>query len=917
MEFVDAEPVSEEPVAEDMYGNIEILEGGVLRGWATSRNSAEPLRLQVIAEGRTVGFGVADEYRPDLQKAGIHEGRHAFTIALEEFRQEPGEVHLELVDAETLQKVKHPKFTVKIDAQRFSGYLLRAANGHIEAKVVSTHPIGKQMLTLYHRESLIFKRQIETSEPQLEISFPIPISLQDGQPKLYKMAIDGQPNILAMQWFSIQAIQTPWQHLKESFREPGFLSLPPEASHRYEALHYHLEAIDSGNGILSVQDLLAVHRVIAEGHEGRKRFPVFSLPSFDKPRVSVIVPAYNKFALTYHCIASIALAYNSVSFEVILADDCSSDETAKAEDIVGNLIISRNEKNLCFLHNCNHASRLAKGEFIVFLNNDTEVTSFWIDELVGKMDSDEDIGMTGSKLLNPDGSLQEAGGIVWGNGEPWNVGRNANPLAPEYNYAREVDYLSGAAMCIRRGLWEQIGHFSEDLAPCYYEDTDLAFKAREAGYKTVYVPHSVVVHFEGQSHGRDVTKGLKRYQAVNEQTFRSKWFSVFRKSASPSMDAVNLEKDRNIDQRVLVIDYASPMPDKDAGSYAAFQEMKLMLSLGFKVTFVPDNMVHFGKYTTELQRLGVEVLYTPFYTSVQDALQKRLHEMDAVYITRYSVAEKYLKTIKQHSGVKILFNNADLHFLRELRSALKDQKNQEKLDQVVDTRKREMDVCRQVDAILCYNTTEHVVITSHILESEKLHLTPWVLEEKKPGPKFEQRQGITFLGSYNHHPNVETVEYLAKEVMPLLLETRPDICLSVYGSNMPDSFEVFECENVKIVGFADCLDDVYQNHRVFVAPLLSGSGVKGKVLESMAYGLPTVLTDIAAEGTGLVNGISTLIANNPESLVDSIIKVYDDHQLWTKLSDESKRIAGENLSFESGKRRFKEIFSSVGIFSTH
>jgi len=916
METVEEKPVSEETVVADLYGNIERLDAGVLRGWATNRNSAEPLRLQVIAAGRAVGFGTANQYRVDLEEAGIHDGCHAFTIALEEFRQESGEVNLELVEAETLQKVAHSQFTVKVEAKRFSGELLRAANGHIEAMVISTHPIGKQMLALYHGESVIGKQQIETAESKLEVSFPVPIRLQDGQPHLYKMAIDGQPNILAIQWFSIHAIQTPWQYLKESFREPGFLSLRPEAGHRYEALQYHLEAIGSGNGRLSVQDLLTVHRVIVEGYEGRKTFPTFSLPGFDKPRVSVIVPAYNQFELTYHCIASIALAYNSVRYEVILADDCSSDETAKAEEIIGNLSVSRNEENLRFLRNCNHASRFAKGEFIVFLNNDTEVTSFWLDELVGKMDGDDRVGMTGSKLLNADGSLQEAGGIVWGNGQPWNVGRDANGSAPEYNYAREVDYLSGAAMCIRRDLWEKVGRFSEELAPCYYEDTDLAFKVRSAGYKTFYVPHSVVVHFEGQSHGRDVTKGLKRYQVINEQTFRSKWFSDFRSGVSPSMEAVGLEKDRNIDQRILVIDYASPMPNKDAGSYAAVQEIKLMRSLGFKVTFVPENMAHFGKYTTDLQRLGVEVLYAPFYTSVHDVLQKRLREMDAVYITRYEVAEKYLNTIKQNSDAKVLFNNADLHFLRQLRSALKDGKSQEKMNQILETRKRELDICRQADAILCYNRTEHVVITSHILESEKLHLTPWVLERKTPGPEFKQRQGITFLGGYNHHPNVEAVEYLAAEVMPLLYQARPDISLSVYGSNMPDSFKAFECENINMVGFADNLDEVYHSYRVFVAPLLSGAGIKGKVLDAMAYGLPTVLTDVAAEGIGLTHGINTLIANTPESIANAIIKVYDDCKLWKKLSENSRDLADEQFSFECGKQRFKEIFSRVGIYSS-
>ncbi|MBN1006362.1 glycosyltransferase [Amphritea sp. ZJ14W] len=726
----------------------------------------------------------------------------------------------------------------------------------------------------------------------------------------------GVPNLLGTEMVACHAIQTPWQYLKESFNKPGFLSMPQQADSRYESLHFQLEVMAEGSGTNTVENLLTTHKVVVEGYEKRDRYPVFSLPEFDNPRVSIIVPAYNKFELTYHCIASIALAYNKTSYEVILADDCSTDKTSEAEGIIENLIVSRNPENLRFLKSCNRASEKARGEYLIFLNNDTEVTSFWIDELVSKMEQDATIGMTGSKLLNLDGTLQEAGGIVWENGQPWNVGRNENPMTPEFNYTREVDYLTGAAMCIRSTIWQEVGLFSEELVPCYYEDTDLAFKVREAGYKTVYTPHSVVVHFEGQSHGTDVTKGLKRYQVINEKTFRQKWFKAYRNNGTPGFENLKIEKDRNVDQRILVIDYASPMPNKDAGSYAAIQEMKLIQSLGFKVTFVPANLAHFGKYTLELQKMGIEVLYAPFYVSVNHVLETRLQEMDAVYITRYHIAKDYIPYIRENSRAKIIFNNADLHFLREMRAALKGEKDQLLLEKALNTREQELSVCRQVDAILCYNATEHAVITSHILEADKLHITPWVLEQKPKGPEFDERNGIAFLGGFNHTPNGEAVEYLVNDIMPLLAKQRPDITLYVYGSNMPEAYKEMETDNVRMVGFAESLDGVYHDHRVFIAPLLSGAGIKGKVLESMAYGLPTVLTEVAAEGTGLTHGISTLIAQEPQEWVDAIIRLYDDQLLWNKFAENSHTLVAEKYSFEHGKKVFKDIFSSVGIYST-
>ena len=251
-----------------------------------------------------------------------------------------------------------------------------------------------------------------------------------------------------------------------------------------------------------------------------------------------------------------------------------------------------------------------------------------------------------------------------------------------------------------------------------------------------------------------------------------------------------------------------------------------------------------------------------------------------------------------------------------MRAALKNGKDEEKLTDALETRVRELRVCNSVDAILTYNATEHAVITSHILDAEKLHITPWVLEEKQPGPAFKKREGIVFLGGFNHTPNIECVEFLAKDIMPLLAKKRPDITLYVYGSNMPDDMKEFECDNIKMVGFAEHLDDVFHNHRVFVAPLLSGAGIKGKVLESMAYGLPTVLTDVAAEGTGLTHGISTLIAEKAEEWVDGIIKLYDDEKLWQKFAENQSTLVKSNFSFEGGKAAFKEIFASVGLFTT-
>lgn len=897
-----------------LVGGIDALNGGVLSGWAADLNSKKSISIAIYCENKLIGSGAAELLRPDLKEANINDGLHGFKIEIDTTALEDNAT-IELRELTSDSLLETNEFNIGILEPSFWAEAQSINGNQFFFAVSSNAPIQEKILEISCDGEVVCEHTVNSQQKSIQDHVWLPAKILDNQSHLLEISIKGIAQKLGGAYFTLKPVLTPWMYLKDSHKKPGFMSLPQQADSRYEALHYQLENVVKGNAEIDMKSIMTAHEVMVEGYEGRKKFPSFSLPKFEKPEVSIVVPAYNKFELTYHCIASVLLAYNKTTYEVILADDCSTDETIEAETIIENLVISRNPENLRFLRSCNRATEIAKGDYIIFLNNDTEVSSFWIDELIEKHKSDGQVGLTGSKLLNLDGSMQEAGGIVWGNGQPWNVGRDANPLQPEFNYAREVDYVSGAAMCIPKTIWEEVGRFSEELVPCYYEDTDLAFKVRDAGYKTVYVPTSEVVHFEGQSHGRDVTKGLKRYQVVNEKTFRNKWFKAFKHNGKASLENLKIEKDRNIDQRILVIDYASPQPNKDAGSYAAIQEIKLMLALGFKVTFVPENLAHFGKYTTALQKMGVEVLYAPFYTSMDDVLARRLDEMDAVYITRYYVAEAYLQKIKE-KGKKVIFNNADLHFLREMRAALKNGKDEEKLTDALETRVRELRVCNSVDAILTYNATEHAVITSHILDAEKLHITPWVLEEKQPGPAFEKREGIVFLGGFNHTPNIECVEFLAKDIMPLLAKKRPDITLYVYGSNMPDEMKEFECDNIKMVGFAEHLDDVFHNHRVFVAPLLSGAGIKGKVLESMAYGLPTVLTDVAAEGTGLTHGISTLIAEKAEEWVDGIIKLYDDEKLWQKFADNQNTLVKSNFSFEGGKAAFKEIFASVGLFST-
>lgn len=646
-------------------------------------------------------------------------------------------------------------------------------------------------------------------------------------------------------------------------------------------------------------------------------WPELTLPEYDtlKPEksVSVIIPVYNQFQLTYQCLTSLILSGDAANIEIIVVDDASSDATQLIESKVNNLKVIRNENNLGFLHSCNKAAAAALGKYIIFLNNDTEVESGWIDNMLDVFERFSDTGAVGAKLIYPDGTLQDAGGIVWESGTPWNVGHGKDRDDPEYNYVREVDYLTGAALMVLREAWDVVGGFSESYAPAYYEDTDIAFKLRKAGYRTRYCPQATVVHYEGRSNGTDTGSGVKQHQLVNAETFKTTWCEQFVGQGTEGVD-LRRQKDRNRGLRVLVVDNSFPRLGQDAGSYAAIQEIKLLLALGCKVTFLPNNLLHLGKHVDFLQSMGVECVHAPFHRSVPKFLERRAAEFDSVYVTRYVVAESIIPLVRQFSDAKIIFNNADLHFLREARTAWAS--GQADLSSVDTTRRRELNVMKLVDIVLSYSDVELEIISSHLLDRSKLFRCPWVLNTESEGGSYTQREGLAFLGGYAHPPNKAAMDWFIKNVMPDLHRKRPTLKLHVWGSHLPADCDWKNQAGVVLEGYAETLDNVFTGALAFIAPLQAGAGIKGKVLDSLAYGVPTVLSPVAAEATGLVDGESTLIAQSPEQWIEHIERLLDNQELWQRIRDNSLRLKDSRYSQSAGIVAMQNVFDYLGLDTT-
>lgn len=607
-----------------------------------------------------------------------------------------------------------------------------------------------------------------------------------------------------------------------------------------------------------------------------------------QPQVSIIIPTYNQFVYTYTCLKSILNnSGDEIEYNVIVADDCSTDLTVEIEKKVKNITVVRTDANKGFLLNCNNAAKKATGKYIVFLNNDTQVQRNWLSPLVEIMEKENNVGLVGSKLVFADGTLQEAGSIVWSDGNAYNFGRGKNINDSEFNYVKEVDYVSGAAIMIRKTLWNEIGGFDERYAPAYYEDTDIAFEVRKRGYKVVYQPLSVVVHFEGISNGKDVNTGLKRYQEINKAKFFEKWEKVLTSDQCAGEQDMFMARDRGqLRKHILVVDATVPHYDESAGGRCTYMYLLMFAKMGYKVTFIGDDYYKDEHYTTLLNQAGIEVLYGNYYcTNWQEWMKINLKYYEYVYLQRPEVSIKYIDIIKQYSKAKILYFAHDLHYLREYRE-YKLTGNKDKLKSSENWKKMEYELFEKADVGHVVGTYEQEILKGVYPKKAIRNIPLYIYDDTiEVNSDFTKRKDLIYVGGFGHPPNVDAVLWFGTEVFPKVLEKYPDLKWHVVGNRVTEEIYALQSDNIIIEGFINDeeLHKMYQNCRLDIVPLRVGAGVKGKVVEAAYYQIPLITTSIGAEGLDASMG-NMVICDEAQEMADTIIQLYEDYDKLENMS---------------------------------
>jgi GT2 family glycosyltransferase/2-polyprenyl-3-methyl-5-hydroxy-6-metoxy-1,4-benzoquinol methylase len=630
-------------------------------------------------------------------------------------------------------------------------------------------------------------------------------------------------------------------------------------------------------------------------------------PTYEKPLVSIIILTFNKAAYTYQCLESL-VKYSDISYEVILVDNGSTDNTQTLLRQIDNIEQITNEKNLGFIQGCNEGSRRANGKYLLFLNNDTIVTENWLSLLVTTAESNRDCGAVGCKLVWLNGQLQEAGSMIFKDGSALGYGRGDNPLKPEYNYLREIDFCSGACLLVRTDIFKRLEGFDERYIPAYYEDADLCIGIQNLGYKIIYQPQVTIFHHEFTSSSKE---HATKYMETNRSKFLEKWQESLKRKEIDSPNAILNERDIRKGKKILVIDDRIPASNQGSGYPRANTLLKYLGELGYKVTFFPfDDTTPWQPYTSQFQELGIEIFYGNDL-NFKEFSQKRSMFYDLLIVSRPHNFERSFPIIKTYFPNAFLIYDAEALF--STREILKAKVEGVTLDdnQIQKLRDKEFELMKKADLIITVSDNERKIIQKSTgLENIVIFGHPVQVQKSIAG--YNARKDILFVGSFLalDGPNEDAIIYFVKEIWPKVQKQL--LCkLYIVGINPPDLIKKLASESIIVTGFVPDLNEYYNKCRIFIVPHRYAAGIPLKLIEAMSYGIPSVISSLIASQLNIKDGKEVLVAGDPDGFIEKIRLLYENEKLWKQIQQNAIEYIAAECNPETIKNNLKNVLEGI------
>lgn len=681
-----------------------------------------------------------------------------------------------------------------------------------------------------------------------------------------------------------------------------------ESRKPYTGINFFNDTLPNPSNIKGDNILIAKHIVSKAENINEGIIPI-TIPASTQPIVSIVIPVYNNFQLTYNCIKSIIESTTDIEYEIILGDDVSTDETINATKYIKNSIHIRNHNNLGFLLNCNEAAKHAKGEYILFLNNDVIVKKNFLERMIDVYHIKNDAGIIGAKILNMDETLQDAGWVI--NTEGWGIplGRGSTPNLPEYNYLREVDCVLGACLLIRKNLFFELGLFNEIYVPAFYEEFDLCFSVRHTDLKVYYQPLAEIYHLGSATFGND---GRDQLSGRNKERFMKRWASAVEKLNEKRGDNKLLRYSNSQTKVIVFIDDKLPDFDKHAGSLTTIQYLTLLSDLNYKIIFIPDDLRKVDKYYNELINKGIEVITGNF--SFKEWIKENGRYIEIFWLSRPDVSIKYIDLIKIYSSARIVYYTHDLHFLREERKYLlsKDESVKKEAQRI---KPIELHIFSKSTYVLSPSIIETQIINKLSALNNARTILPYFYDYNKwnavSSDDFYKRKNIIFLGGYGHLPNVDAVMWFVKEIWPSIFSKFPDHKFVIVGSNPPAELINLKEPGVKCIGYVENLSEIFKTARMLVAPLRYGAGVKGKIIAALQEGIPVVSSSIGIEGILLEENKDYFKADTAEDFSKKCIELLENPGICENFSRNGLNFIISHYNIDVAKGEILNIIEQI------
>lgn len=549
------------------------------------------------------------------------------------------------------------------------------------------------------------------------------------------------------------------------------------------------------------------------------------------------------------------------------------------------------------------------GEFVILISDRLVAHPGWLSAVVEGFARFPDAGAISALILDREGRVESAGAAITVDARLRPNCAGLLPDDPRVNAVMRVTCAGSGFVAIRKTAWERIGDHFDSEAPFQAGLVSIGLQLADIGEHTYLQPFACFTRLQDLSADAQPVD-TKWTDAHQRWALRERFETIFAANGAEG-DVLALAAR----PKIVLVDAFVPKPDQDAGSAMLVWYMRIFHAFGYQVSFIAAfEEAPLESYADALRRWGVRVQYAAGLESLNRLVLDEAKDAQVVLVQRVIVARHVIEPLRIDSpNTRIVFGTVDLHYLREERSAIHE-RSAEALDYALELRREEIRAVNQADATIVVSRLENDII-KRMLPDANVHRIPIPGLPQRSAKTFSERSGVVFVGGFAHRPNVDAVTYLVNEIWPIVTRRLPGAVLRVVGSNMTPEVQALDnlAAGVKIIGFVEDLDTVLDTALMSVAPLRFGAGIKGKVVSSLLHGLPCVLSKVASEGMGLVDGEEVLEGDTAEEIGDAIVRLHEDSQLWTRLADAGYAAASAEYSVEGVAAKLSDLLDSIGL----